>query len=149
MFPSSSSCWHSCQLPFSQFPVLLGVCGMGGERRCMHQKRETQSSALQSEVCLATCASSRCSLTSPLDHGSSKPGRWQGWQVTVLGTWGHLRCRGEDPSPTMQSQPAFAFRVLLLCQRHFLIARCTEQPDDDGHICDLYFSLGLLSVWNT
>lgn len=96
-----ASSWHRCQLPFSCFPVLLGICGMGGEQHCMQGKREPQS-----VHCRARCAAcSLCSHMSPLDHRGSKPGRWQGWQVTVLGTRGHLSCRGEDPSPAMKYNP--------------------------------------------
>lgn len=130
-----SSCWNRCQLPFGWFPVLLGIHGVDG---VAFTKREWP----RAQCCRVWCAaSSHCSCMSPLDHKSSKSGHWQDWQVTVFRTWGHWGCRGEDPSPAMQSQPTFAFGPLLLCEWHLLITRCTEQPDNDRHRRDQYTSL--------
>lgn len=104
-----------------------------GEWRYTHRKRATQSSVLRSVMC--------CKLTL-LPYVPIGPPKLQAGALASDGPWdvGPLSCRGEDPSPAVKYQPTFVFGVLLLCQRH-LITRCTEQPDDDGHIRELYFSL--------
>lgn len=89
--------------------------------------------------CRAWCdASSDCSVLSLLDHRDSKPGRWKGlWQVTVLGTWGHLSW---DPTLQWKTSP-------LLFSGSCCCAATAPYPEEHGAAQGWTRTWGTLLPW--